>query len=59
MPDDDPLVLQTELDIQEIASRIKIFRDPELQPSAHSRLVEMFDEVGIRCKSGVRLHKRA
>jgi DNA-binding transcriptional LysR family regulator len=44
---DDPLALQTQLDIQEIALRIKIFRDPELQPSAHSRLVEMFEEVGI------------
>jgi DNA-binding transcriptional LysR family regulator len=43
---DDPLALQTQLDIQEIALRIKIFRDPELQPSAHSRLVEMFEEVG-------------
>jgi len=42
---DDPLALQTQLDIQGIALRIKIFRDPELQPSAHSRLVEMFEEV--------------
>lgn len=44
---DDPLALQTQLDIQEIALRIKIFRDPELLPSAHSRLVEMFEEIGI------------
>ena len=44
---DDPLALQVQLDIQEIALRIKIFRDPELHPSAHSRLVEMFEEVGI------------
>jgi DNA-binding transcriptional LysR family regulator len=44
---DDPLAQQSQLDIHEIADRIKIFRDPELQPSAHSRLVEMFAEVGI------------
>jgi len=44
---DDPLADQTQLDIHEIADQIKIFRDPELQPSAHSRLVEMFQEVGI------------
>jgi DNA-binding transcriptional LysR family regulator len=43
---DDPLTHQSQLDIHEIADRIKIFRDPELQPSAHSRLVEMFAEVG-------------
>jgi DNA-binding transcriptional LysR family regulator len=43
---DDPLTHRSQLDIHEIADRIKIFRDPELQPSAHSRLVEMFAEVG-------------
>jgi len=47
MRSDDPLTQQSQLDIHEIADRIKIFRDPELQPSAHSRLVEMFAEVGI------------
>jgi DNA-binding transcriptional LysR family regulator len=44
---DDPLAAQTQLDIQDIAHRIKIFRDPELQPAAHTRLAEMFGEVGI------------
>jgi DNA-binding transcriptional LysR family regulator len=44
---DDPLAQQSQLEIHEIADRIKIFRDPELQPLAHSRLVEMFAEVGI------------
>jgi DNA-binding transcriptional LysR family regulator len=44
---DDPIAQQSQLDIHEVADRIKIFRDPELQPSAHSRLVEMFEEVGI------------
>jgi DNA-binding transcriptional LysR family regulator len=49
---DDVLSSQTQLDIHEIAGRIRIFRDPELQPSAHSRLIEMFDEVGIRLQLG-------
>jgi DNA-binding transcriptional LysR family regulator len=44
---DDPLASQHQLDIHDIASRIKIFRDPELHPAAHSRLLEMFEEVGI------------
>jgi DNA-binding transcriptional LysR family regulator len=44
---DDPLTAETQLNIQDIAHRIKIFRDPELQPAAHSRLAEMFEEVGI------------
>jgi DNA-binding transcriptional LysR family regulator len=44
---DDPLTSETQLDIQDIAHRIKIFRDPEAQPAAHSRLTEMFEEVGI------------
>jgi DNA-binding transcriptional LysR family regulator len=44
---DDPLANRTHLDIHEVAHRIKILRDPELHPSAHSRLVEMFDEVGL------------
>ena len=44
---DDPLAQQSQLDIHELADRINIFRDPELQPLAHSRLVEMFAEVGI------------
>ncbi len=44
---DDPLASQAQIDIHEAAPRIKIFRDPELHPSAHSRLSEMFAEVGI------------
>jgi len=47
MCSDDPLAAHIQLDIHQAASRIKIFRDPELQPSAHSRLMEMFREVGI------------
>jgi len=44
---DDPLVLKAQIDIHEAAPRITIFRDPELHPAAHSRLLEMFAEVGI------------
>jgi len=47
MRTDDALARHAQLDIHEVAHRIKIFRDPELQPSAHSRLVEMFNEMGI------------
>jgi LysR family hydrogen peroxide-inducible transcriptional activator len=42
---DDPLAAQAHLDIHEVAPRIKIFRNPELHPAAHSRLIEMFVEV--------------
>jgi DNA-binding transcriptional LysR family regulator len=44
---DDPLARQAVLDIHEIGNRICVFRDPELQPAAHSRLCEMLEEVGI------------
>ena len=44
---DEALAQQSQLDIHEIADRIRVFRDPELQPAAHSRLCEMFEEVGI------------
>jgi len=47
---DDPLSSYTQIDIQQAAPRIRIFRDPELHPSAHSRLAEMFTEVGISLK---------
>jgi LysR family transcriptional regulator, hydrogen peroxide-inducible genes activator len=44
---DDPLASQTQIDIRQVGARITIFRDPELHPPAHSRLAEMFTEVGI------------
>ncbi len=44
---DDPLASQTHLDVHEIAPRIRVFRDPELHPSAHAHLVHLFAEVGI------------
>jgi DNA-binding transcriptional LysR family regulator len=43
----DPLAARAQIDIHEAAPRIKIFRDPELHPAAHSRLSEMFAEVGV------------
>jgi DNA-binding transcriptional LysR family regulator len=47
MRSDDVLAGHAQVDIHEVAQRITIFRDPELHPSAHSRLVEMFEEIGL------------
>jgi DNA-binding transcriptional LysR family regulator len=47
---DDPLASQTQLDANEVATRIKIFRDPQLQPAAHARLIEMFHEIGMQMR---------
>jgi LysR family hydrogen peroxide-inducible transcriptional activator len=47
MRSDDPLACQTHLDVHEIAPRIRVFRDPELHPSGHAHLVNLFAEVGI------------
>lgn len=47
MRSDDALAARVQLEIHEIAQRITVFRDPELHPAAHSRLAEMFTEVGI------------
>lgn len=44
---DDPLAKHAQLDIREAASRLAVFKDPELHPDAHSKLVEMFTELGI------------
>lgn len=49
---DDSLADRSPLNIDEIARRITIFRDPELHPSAHSRLVEMFEEAGVTIHLG-------
>jgi hypothetical protein len=45
---DDPLAAQTQVNLHDAASRITIFRDPELHPSAHARLSEMFSEARIK-----------
>ena len=43
----DPLAERAQLDVHEVSPRLAVFRDPELHPAVHSRLVEMFTEVGI------------
>lgn len=48
MPSSDPLAGQSRVEMNEVAERLRIFRDPELHPAAHARLVEMFQEVGVR-----------
>ncbi|WP_260705718.1 LysR family transcriptional regulator [Edaphobacter flagellatus] len=47
MRSDDALSTQVQVDIREVAQRLKVFRDPELHPAAHARLSEMFSELGI------------
>lgn len=47
MRSDDALADRARLDIHLVAPRLTIFRDPELHPSAHSRLLEMFAEVNV------------
>jgi LysR family hydrogen peroxide-inducible transcriptional activator len=47
MRSDDPLSNQAQVDILEAAPRLKVFLDPDLHPAAHSRLLEMFSEVGV------------
>jgi len=47
MRSDDVLADHAQLDLHEVAQRITIYRDPDLHPSAHSRLREMFGEAGI------------
>ena len=36
-----------EVSISNLSANLKIFRDPEIHPTAHDRLVEMLMEVGI------------
>jgi DNA-binding transcriptional LysR family regulator len=47
MRSDDPLTREPLVDVHEVSSRLKIFRDPELHPSAHAKLTEMFSKVGL------------
>jgi LysR family hydrogen peroxide-inducible transcriptional activator len=47
MRSDDPLSTQAQIDIREVAHRLKVFRDPERHPAAHARLSEMFSELGL------------
>jgi hypothetical protein len=52
MRTEDPLASEPDVELHQIAERIKIFRDSELQPAAHLRLVEMFAEKGISLHVG-------
>jgi DNA-binding transcriptional LysR family regulator len=47
MKSEDVLAHQPEVELREIADRLRIYRAPQLQPAAHKRLEEMFAEVGI------------
>jgi DNA-binding transcriptional LysR family regulator len=47
MRSDDVLAHHAQVDIHKAAKRITVFRDPELHPLAHSRLVDMFGELGL------------
>ncbi len=51
MKTDDPLAHQSEVELRQIAERLKIYRAPELQPAAHHRLAELFAEEGYLCTS--------
>jgi len=44
---DDPLAQHTEVQPSELAKRLKIFRNPEAHPEAHTHLMEMLAEIGI------------
>jgi len=50
MRTDDPLARDAEVSIADLASRLNIFRDPAIHPSAHERLIESLREVGIQPK---------
>ncbi len=44
---DDALASEPALALGEIASRIKVFPDPQAQPAAHARLTDLFKELGL------------
>lgn len=47
MRTDDALARAAEVSVSELSARLRIFRDPEIHPTAHEKLVEMLVEVGI------------
>ncbi len=47
MRSDDPLTKLKEVTPSDLGSKLTIFREPKQHPEAHSRLLEMLDEVGI------------
>lgn len=48
MRTDDPMAREPDVSLAVLATRLKIFRDPEIHPSAHNRLVEMLSDAGIQ-----------
>jgi DNA-binding transcriptional LysR family regulator len=51
MRTDDALARGSEVSISDLSAELKIFRDPEIHPTAHARLVEMLTEVGIDARA--------
>ena len=47
MRTDDAFARAPEVSISDLSAKLKIFRDPEIHPTAHDRLVELLTEVGI------------
>jgi hypothetical protein len=47
MRTDDALARAPEVSVSDLSANLKIFRDPEIHPTAHDRLVEMLTEIGI------------
>jgi DNA-binding transcriptional LysR family regulator len=47
MRTDDTLARAPEVSVSDVSAKLKIFRDPEIHPTAHDRLVELLIQVGI------------
>ena len=47
MQKDDPLARNLQVSLSDLTTRLKVFRDPAVHPSAHSKLMEMLMEEGI------------
>jgi len=47
MRSDDPLARSGSVMMTDLAPRLKVFRDPDSHPAAHSRLIEMLFDAGI------------
>jgi LysR family hydrogen peroxide-inducible transcriptional activator len=59
MRSDDALASHTHLDLHEVAPRIRVFRDPDVHPSAHAQLVHLFAEAGIPLSLGNSVSNKA
>jgi DNA-binding transcriptional LysR family regulator len=47
MRTDDSLARASEVSVSELSAKLKIFRDPQVHPAGHDRLVEMLMEIGV------------